>query len=170
MANIRRLAPEDAMAYRTLMLQAYAAHPEAFSSSAPERERLPISWWEQRVAPSDAAEEWVLGALDGAELVGVAGLSFHTRVKLRHKCSLFGMVVRETHRGQRLGSALVDAALTAARARPGVILVQLTVTQGNEPASRLYRRHGFTEFGIEPLAVAGPEGFVDKVHMWRALS
>ncbi len=156
--------------YRALMLQAYAAHPEAFTSSAQERERLPLGWWEQRLATGDAANEWVLGAWDRAALLGVAGLTFHTRDKLRHKCGLFGMVVSETHRGHGLGSALVDAALAAARTRPGVMLMQLTVTHSNEPACRLYRRHGFIEFGVEPRAVAVSDGFVDKVHMWRALT
>ncbi|MBS0426345.1 MAG: GNAT family N-acetyltransferase, partial [Proteobacteria bacterium] len=45
---VRRLAPADAPAYRALMLDAYARHPEAFTSTVAEREPLPLAWWEAR--------------------------------------------------------------------------------------------------------------------------
>lgn len=45
-------------------------------------------------------------------------------------------------------------------------LVQLTVTEGNDAAQKLYEDCGFRRFGVEPLAIAvGPEMFA-KVHMW----
>jgi RimJ/RimL family protein N-acetyltransferase len=47
-----------------------------------------------------------------------------------------------------------------------LVLVQLTVTQGNQGAQGLYERQGFTPFGVEPCAVAVGERFVSKVHMW----
>ena len=45
--------------------------------------------------------------------------------------------------------------------------MQLTVTEGNEPAVGLYESCGFVRFGVEPLAVAVGSGYVSKVHMWR---
>jgi hypothetical protein len=46
---IRRLVPDDAQAYRALMLEAYERHPDAFTSTATERAALPLSWWEARL-------------------------------------------------------------------------------------------------------------------------
>ena len=40
---IERLSPSHAGNYRALMLEAYAAHPDAFTSSVAERERLPMA-------------------------------------------------------------------------------------------------------------------------------
>jgi ribosomal protein S18 acetylase RimI-like enzyme len=57
-----------------------------------------------------------------------------------------------------------------AASRPGVKLIQLTVTQGNRDACALYERHGFETFGLEPCAVALGDGFVSKLHMWCDLS
>jgi ribosomal protein S18 acetylase RimI-like enzyme len=102
--------------------------------------------------------------------VGVAGLGFQDREKVRHKCTLFGMYVRDTHRHGGLGRALAVAVLDAAREREGVALVQLTVTHGNQAAEALYRQLGFIAFGTEPMAVVTAEGHVAKVHMWRPLA
>ncbi len=169
-ASLRRLVPSDARAYRALMLEAYGLYPEAFTSSVAEREQLPTEFWAARLAadvPGAPARELVIGAWIGEVLAGVAGLSFETRDKVRHKANLFGMVVQAQFRGHKLGKQLVDAALNEARNRPGVRLVQLTVTQGNGVAQALYRGCGFVEFGLEPLAVALSDGFVSKLHMWR---
>jgi ribosomal protein S18 acetylase RimI-like enzyme len=103
------------------------------------------------------------------ELAGVVGLSFEQREKARHKCTLFGMYVAPQHRRAGLGDALVASALQHAGERSHLRLVQLTVTQGNDSAYALYARHGFVQFGLEPMAVAVDGGFVNKCHMWRDL-
>lgn len=164
--TVRRLGPDDAAHYRALMLQAYAQHPDAFTSSVREREALPLSWWAARLAPGDAAAERVLGAFgaDGV-LCGVAGLSLDSRDKARHKATLFGMYVPPAQRGAGWGGRLVRAALDQARAQTGVLQVLLTVTEGNVAAQRLYERCGFRAWGVEPRAVAVGSGFVNKVHM-----
>jgi RimJ/RimL family protein N-acetyltransferase len=168
-AELRRLVPADAPAYRTLMLDAYARHPDAFTSSAAERAALPLAWWEARLATGIDATECVVGAFahDGTAyaLAGVAGLAFEAREKVRHKATLFGMVVAPSQRGQGIGQALVNAALAEARCRPGVQRVLLTVTEGNRAAEALYARCGFVAFGVELQAVAVPGGYVNKVHM-----
>src|SRR5690348_5629840 len=90
---LRRLGPKDAAPYRTLMLEAYEHHPDAFTSSVAERASLPLSWWEARVQPDPQALEMVIGAFRGSQLAGVAGLSFESREKARHKAHMFGMYV-----------------------------------------------------------------------------
>jgi catechol 2,3-dioxygenase-like lactoylglutathione lyase family enzyme/RimJ/RimL family protein N-acetyltransferase len=163
---VRRLAPADAPTYRALMLDAYARHPEAFTSTVAEREPLPPAWWEARLPEGDAPGSLTVGAFDAnGVLVGAAGLLFETRERWRHKATLFGMVVEPAVRGAGLGRSLVDALLAAARARPGLRTVQLTVTQGNTAAQRLYEAAGFRVFGVEPMAVAHGDGFLDKLHM-----
>lgn len=164
--TLRRLLPADAAPYRALMLEAYSRHPDAFTSAAEERAALPAGWWSARLAAGDDAAEIVHGAWDGDALVGVAGIAFETRAKLRHKARLFGMYVVAPQRGRGLGDRLVRAALSTAAARPGVTLVQLSVTDGNHAAQVLYARHGFVVYGLEPRAVAVDGGQVAKAHMW----
>lgn len=163
---IKRLAPEFASAYRALMLDAYRLHPDAFTSDVSEREALPITWWEKRLAVGADVTDAVFGAVEGESLLGVAGLSVETRQKARHKSTLFGMYVPQAHRGKGIGQRLVGGVLDYAREQPQLLLVQLTVTQGNDGAQGLYERMGFEAFGVEPYAVAVGPRYVSKVHMW----
>lgn len=167
--NPVRLTPSHATAYRNLMLEAYAQHPDAFTSSVQERAALPLAWWEARLSDASDANEIVLGSFVNGTLAGVAGLSFEHREKTRHKATLFGMYVQTSCRSKGLGGQLVDQVLARARSRSGVRLIQLTVTDGNRAAQALYEKKGFVPFGLEPYAVAVGTGFVAKVHMWCRL-
>jgi RimJ/RimL family protein N-acetyltransferase len=163
--EIRRLVPADAAAYRTMMLEGYELHPEAFTSTVAERASLPLEWWEARMKDEPGATEMVLGAFRGSRLAGVVGLSFESREKSRPKAHLFGMYVPQRMRKSGVGRGLVLGVLEHARKR-GARLVQLTVTQGNAAAQALYEGCGFVPFGVEPLAMALGEQYVAKVHMW----
>jgi ribosomal protein S18 acetylase RimI-like enzyme len=165
--TIERLAPLHAVHYRILMLEAYAAHPDAFTSSVAEREKLSLLWWQARLSEGPLAKQVVLGAFMDGVLVGVAGLTFDPGEKVRHKATLFGMYVHPNQRRRGLGRRLVQAAIEYARGRPGVKVIQLTVTEGNASAAALYESCGFLRFGVEPMAVAVESGYVSKIHMWR---
>ena len=164
--TIRRLTPGDVPRYRQLMLEAYEHHPDAFTSTVSERAALPMSWWQSRLSEAPLPSEVVFGVFEGDRLIGAAGVAFDTRQKAKHKATLFGMYVPPEFSRRGIGRSLVLTALDHARSRPGVVLAQLTVTQGNIAAHALYEHCGFVPFGVEPLAVAVGAVFVSKVHMW----
>ena len=93
-----------------------------------------------------------MGTFAHANVVGVAGLSFETREKLRHKATLFGMYVPGQFRRRGVGQRLVQSALEYAKTRLGVKLVKFTLTHGNRAAQALYEKHGFERFGLGPLS------------------
>ena len=166
---VRRLTPADAADYRALMLRAYADDPTAFTATVAEREHLPLAWWISRVSESPDPAEIVFGAFADARLVGVAGLRFERRERTKHKATLFGMAVAPPFHGQGLGRTLVEAVLKSARSTPGMEVVQLTVSESNASARRLYTSCGFRAFGTEPFAIRVGDHFVSKVHMWRSV-
>ncbi|OYT79124.1 MAG: GNAT family N-acetyltransferase [Pseudomonas sp. PGPPP4] len=167
--NIQRLGPTWAPAYRQLMLDAYARHPEAFTSSPDERAALPLDWWERRLREGDQAQERVWGLTQGTDLLGVVGLSCTMREKVRHKATLFGLYVPDQHRRLGLAMRLLEELLAQAALQAELRVIQLTVTQGNHAALALYERAGFTVFGNEPLAVAMGNTFLAKLHLWYDL-
>lgn len=150
------------------MLEAYESVPDAFVSTAEERAAEPEEWWAKRIHHPKGLS-LAFGGFADSQLVGTATIEYSSKPKTRHKALLIGMFVQAQARGTGLGRELVQAALQHAEARPEVLVVTLTVTDGNLPAIKLYESCGFKSFGIEPLAIATPSGFKSKVHMWHQL-
>lgn len=92
------------------MLEAYEQAPDAFTSTAAEREAEPQSWWIKRIGGADGLAT-SFGAWKGSSLVRTVALEY--------------------------------SAIEAASARPEILSLTLTVTEGNAPALRLYRSVGF---------------------------
>ncbi len=164
--HIALLKPSDAARYRALMLEGYELAADAFTSTPEERAAEPESWWVRRIADPQSA---AFGAFEGNELIGTVTLEFSAKPKTRHKAHVIGMYVSPAFRGSGAGRALLAASIEHAQARPGLLLLTLTVTEGNEVAIGLYKSAGFAPFGTEPMAILTPSGFKGKVHMWRIL-
>ena len=164
--HVAPLTLADVPAYRELMLLAYAQAPDAFVATPEERAAAPDAWWARRIADPDG-HGLAFGAFVDGRLVGSVAVEYSTRPKTLHRSLLIGMFVHPSARGLGAGRALVEAALAHARARPGAPgrTMVLTVTDGNEPALRLYRACGFEAFGTEPMAILAPGGHLAKVHM-----
>jgi GNAT superfamily N-acetyltransferase len=163
------LSASDARQYRALMLHAYEHAADAFTSTVEERAVEPASWWLGRIAdPTGMAVAF--GAFQGVELVGAVALEFSAKPKTRHKALVIGMYVLPDRRGSGAARALLQAAIDRCKSRGDILVMQLTVTDGNEPAIALYRSAGFEPFGTEPMAIRTADGFRSKVHMWLDLS
>jgi ribosomal protein S18 acetylase RimI-like enzyme len=162
--RIAQLNFSDAPCYRDLMLEAYEQAADAFTSTTEERAREPLTWWEKRIASADGLSE-SFGAFAAGSLVGTVALEYSAKPKTRHSALIIGMYVRPAHRRSGAARALMHAAIQAATTRPEVQSLRLTVTEGNEPAIRLYESVGFVAWGTEPFAIRTPQALKGKVHM-----
>ncbi len=162
--RIARLVASDAPQYRELMLEAYEKSADAFTSTAEERAREPLAWWEKRIAGADGLSE-SFGAFEDTSLVGTIALEYSSKPKTRHSALVIGMYVVPAYRGRGAAKALLQTAVGAVQARPEIRGFRLTVTEGNEPAIRLYSANGFVAWGTEPQAIRTGAGFKGKVHM-----
>lgn len=167
--RVALLQATDARRYRELMLEAYELAADAFTSTAQERAEEPESFWAERIA-APAGNSAAFGAFDGDALVGTVALEFSAKPKTRHKAHVIGMYVAPAARRTGVGRTLLAAAIEHARARTGLRLLTLTVTEGNDAAITLYQSAGFRSFGVEPMAILTPSGYKAKVHMWLPLS
>ncbi|MBO6278242.1 MAG: GNAT family N-acetyltransferase [Pseudomonas sp.] len=164
---IELLEPANAKAYRQLMLEAYAQHPEAFVSSITQREKLPLSWWEAKLDDELSA---LFGAFVDSRLVGIVGLAFEPWEDARHKTTLFGLYVSQAFRGQGLGEHLVQAVVSLAEQEPETKVIELTVSANSDAALALYQRCGFAQSGLEDCAIRVGEAYYDWVHMRRLVN
>ena len=99
-----------------------------------------------------------------SHLVGHVDLHRAGIASERHRVWL-GMGLERAARGKGHGRALLDTALTWARAQPTLAWVDLGVFAENEPARALYRRAGFNEIGyiVDRFRIDGHR--VDDVQM-----
>jgi RimJ/RimL family protein N-acetyltransferase len=145
--NVRVLQADDAAAFQVLRLRALREHPESFGSSYEEEEGRDLD----EIARSFTAKgSSMFGAYDGTQLIGMTSLNRSQRAKTCHRAMLGAMYVAPEARGQGVGRALIDAALSQARTIDGLEDVVLAVTVGNEAARHLYAQAGFTAYSIDP--------------------
>jgi RimJ/RimL family protein N-acetyltransferase len=145
MIQVRRLAPPDWRLWREVRLAALADAPYAYGSTLDRERAFDEPTWRERLS---AAGSMTAVALDGTEPVGAIATFTPpgTAVPM-----LVAAWVRPTHRGRRAGDALVTDVLAWAE-ETGQDRVELRVADGNEPARRLFVRHGFVPTGDrEPL-------------------
>ena len=85
-------------------------------------------------------------AVEGQTVVGWADIAPVEIPECAHR-GVLGMGVLASRRRAGLGGKLLEACLTHAP-RSGIEKVELTVYTSNVPAIALYRKHGFTEMGV----------------------
>ena len=120
------------------------------------------TWWAELAGRP--RRDYVL--LDGDDgIAGYAGLDHGGDV-----ADVMTVAVVPGHRGQGLGDVLLGELLRRA-ADGGAASVMLEVRADNEPARRLYERHGFEEVSVRRRYYRQPTGVdVDAVVMRRRLA
>lgn len=166
--NVVTLEATDVQAYRELMLEAYEFAADAFTSTATESRAEPDAWWIKRIG-SISSQTTSVGVWDKGTLIGTVAVEYSTKPKTHHKALVIGMFVKPAYRSKGVGRLLMTRLIEIVVKRPEVELLSLTLTEGNEPALRLYRSVGFSVWGVEPHAIRTDSGFKGKVHMSLAL-
>ena len=161
--EIRVLTPGDAAAFQVLRLQALSEDPVAFASSYEEERDTPLATVAERLAPAD--DRAIVGAFDGADLVGLAAWHREEMRKLQHKGFVWGVFVAPSHRGRGLARELIAAVIELARRAPGIRQLNLTAYADNRAAIALYESLGFVVYGREPAAICVDGMLHDDVHM-----
>ena len=150
-ARLRRMVPADLVDVIALEHELFPDDPwtpEMFADEVaqPRESRLYL------LAEADAGDGGVAdsdivsgrGAASGPVMAGYAGLMF---IPGGTQADVLTIAVRQAYWGQGIGSALLDALLTAARER-GCAEVFLEVRADNPRAHGLYRRRGFADIGL----------------------
>ncbi|MGA0599941.1 GNAT family N-acetyltransferase [Caulobacter sp. KR2-114] len=144
--EIRPVRPDEAEAWMAMRLEALLAHPRAFGDSYEEAAARPIAELKARLAAP--GPDVVLGVFVGDALQGTAAFTLDTAAKMRHKALMGAVYLRPAVRGTGAADALIAAIV--AHARQHCAVLRAVVAPTNEAARRLYFRHGFTPYGIEP--------------------
>ena len=144
---MRRVEVDEVEVFRRVRLAALLDTPSAFGSThAAESQMSDDEWAARTVAWATSDDRAMFLARDADDVVGLVGLFREEPVP-----QLISMWTAPAVRRQGVARALVDAALAWARAS-GETAVELWVTDGNDPAQRLYESMGFEVTGdVQPL-------------------
>ena len=152
--GVRELERGEWTLFRELRLRSLADSPDAFARRFVDEQAQPDAYWirltESVTTPGGQA---MLVAEDDGRAVGLTfGLFDKEHPKTGH---VGGMWVEPGSRGRGVGQALLRAAIDWARSR-GLERLDLWVTEGNGPATRLYERLGFADTGRRDALQSNP--------------
>jgi RimJ/RimL family protein N-acetyltransferase len=162
--EVRVLTPADAEPFRKLRRERLDDSPRAFGESIAECESMPAAAVAARLG-SSGGDNFVVGAFDGGELVGMAGFARNLREKSNHKGMIWGVYVRPAYRKRGVARAIFRTLLERARMQAGLEQIVLTVAVDHPAAGRLYQSLGFQVFGHERHALKVDGEYVDEDHM-----
>jgi len=105
-----------------------------------------------------------LVAEDAGEVIGFGLLALLDGARIEHGGWVI-LGVRETHHRRGVATGLLETLLAAAKDTYGLHRVYLNVFADNEPAVRLYEKHGFRIEGTHRDFLWRDSGFVDAYTM-----
>lgn len=168
--RIRLVVPADLEAFRTLRLEALQRHPEAFGANYTDQVNRPDEFWRDRIQQGIGGPSGATYIADtGQDLGGMIGIRRNEGAKLQHSAIVWGVYVRPELRGQKVADALLAACLAWAESQ-ALRLVRLSVVASNGSALRLYLRHGFTIYGVDPEVLAVGDAFLDELLLVRRIT
>ena len=161
--EVRRLVESDAAELWRLRRQALEQEQSSFAESPEELFQVTVETYAQRLRGDN--DSFVFGAFRESKLEGMAGLFRESRLKRRHKGTVWGVYVAPEYRGRGIARAILTEVLKSARTIPDLKWIALSVTTEREPARRLYRSLGFRPWGVEPGALRIGDTLIDEEHM-----
>lgn len=163
MIESRFLTPDDASEWRRLRLEALQGDPETFSASLEEYQSLSLEEVKGRLWSDSYA--FVVGALDGERLVGMAGFYREKGSKTRRKGHVWGVYVAQGIRGKGIGRRMMQMLLERGATIKGIEQIMISVTTTQAASVGLYRSLGFESYGCEPRALKIGDRFLDEEYM-----
>jgi ribosomal protein S18 acetylase RimI-like enzyme len=126
------------------------------------------AFWEQALVAADRGERIVLGAWDGANLVGTVSLLLDLPQNQPHRAEIAKLMTHPAHRGRGVAAALMGRAQEEAVAKARTLLTLDTAAE--DGASGLYEKLGFTLAGTIPDYALKPHGgLTGAMFYWKRI-
>ncbi len=114
------------------------------------------AWWSARIDAVDDGIVTVFVARDGDRIVGSTILERSRNANSPHRATIGKVIVLRTHQRRGIAARLMATAEARARADGRWLLILDTAT--GSPAESMYRKLGWTSFGVVPNYAFSPDG------------
>lgn len=162
--TIRLLTVSDVAPFRELFLRSLKEEPSAFLHD--DRD---ASLWSIERLEKFVKNGWMVGAFDGDQLLGFAGLSRYQGRKIQHKGNIGPVYVAPEARGRKLAAGMMIILEEIAKGE-GIERLMLSTDVTNAITQHLYKRLGYIAWGVEKHILKLADGsYVDDVVMVKLL-
>ncbi len=160
-------SPNTVMALGEMLVET-VAHGGSVSFMHPLSRQAAEAFWRDSLGAAARGERVVLGAFDGASLIGTVTLLLNLPPNQPHRAEIAKMMTRLSHRHRGIATALLREAERLALERGRWLLVLDTAE--DEGAAGLYERLGFKLTGVIPDYALKPHGgLTGTLIYWKQL-
>lgn len=161
--TVRRLTPKDWENYKTIRLEALIHEPLAFGQTYEKSVTKTDDEWKESLSRG-----FIVGAFIEDSLVGTVGYYFNQGKKVHHICTIFGVYVSATSRGQGVASLLLEYVLQLILDSSAVV-INLSVNTDQKHAIALYEKFGFKRIGVAHKALYVNKTYYDELLMEKII-
>ena len=162
---IRKLISDDHEQFSKLRLLGLESYPVAFATMASDWNNAKP---EQTITPLKDSESessnYVFGAFEKDQLVGLIGLKREVRQSVDHKGSLWGLIVAPDYQRKGYGRLLLSAAIDEAK-KMNLLYLRIVTATSSANAISLFNSVGFCQYGLEENSIKDGKQFYDQIYM-----
>lgn len=162
LVEIFKLAPNDWEKCRDLRLEALQKDSKAFGSSYEESAKRPDEEWKKKL---ENPKSHIFVARDGDDFFGIAATYQEEGEKTEHIAYIWGVYVRDSHRGKGIGKKLMQAVLQNLQANSKIKKANLNVNTEQSAAVKMYESLGFKIAGTLHKELKEGEEYFDEYLM-----
>ncbi|MBT4124599.1 MAG: GNAT family N-acetyltransferase [Candidatus Pacebacteria bacterium] len=176
---IRQLTGADALIYKELRLQALQNNPESYLATFESEVRRSIESFasELRYAFSPPIFGYYgifvnkkdKNGKTKEKLVGYTHLDKSYLEKQQHIAFMYNLYVDPEYRGQGLATKVFEFLLKETQEKTNVERIFLSCNRKNIPAQKLYKKLGFTEYGVKEKSVKYNGKYDDEVELVKEI-
>jgi len=167
---IKLLNHQDAEIYKDLRLQALQKNPESFLATYEIESKKPINHFSSELIYAISPPVFgYYGVFIDKKLVGYAHLSDSYLPKQKHIAYLYNLYIDPDYRGKGLAVKLFEYMLEKVKEQTEIERLFLSCNKKNAPAQKLYKKLGFTKFGLKEKSVKWQNEYDDEVEMVKVV-
>ncbi|MEO5991347.1 MAG: GNAT family protein [Ferruginibacter sp.] len=143
----RLLQVVDKNLYRQIRLKCLQNAPENFGITYKEELNKKSLKFDEAI-DNPNSPNFIYGAFDNAELIGICGFTLHDRLKKLNQGDISQFYVTSAYTGKGIGNSLLRNTINKAFNNLSLEQILLAVMSENEAAISFYKKLGFVKYGL----------------------